>query len=222
MAVKRVSTKDIQTQAGRKGAVVSGRVTHADYDTKLIDPDIAFVVFGAPAAQGSKKHIGGGRLVEASPGLPAWRDAIREQAKLAIIHKGDEWEGPITEPVLIEVVFTFAHTAASKKRGDVYYRNSPDLDKLQRAVGDAISPVPLKKGVGAGMSATAAERLKESLREEAKKYSILANDSCIVAWQAKKVYVEASTDALRFPGVSIEVWKLSKLHEATARKEGQH
>lgn len=217
MPPKRTTTKDIQTLAGRKGAVVSGRVVHADYDTDLIDPEIAFVVFGMPAAQGSKKHIGGGRLVEASPGLPAWRDAIREQAKLAIIQKGDEWKGAINEPVLIEVVFTFDHTAASRKRGDVYYQNTPDLDKLQRAVGDAISPVPLKKGTGAGLAPTAAATLKESLKEEAKRYTILANDSCIVAWQAKKVYVDSSSDALHFPGVSIEVWRLSTLHKA---KEG--
>lgn len=220
MATKRVTTKEVQNQAGRKGAVVAGRVVHADYDTGLINPEIAFVVFGAPAAQGSKKHIGGGRLIEASPGLPAWRDAVREQAKLAIIHKGDDWNGPIEEPVLIEVVFTFAHTAASRKRGDVYYRNSPDLDKLQRAVGDAISPVPLKKGVAAGMPPAAAERLKESLREEARKYAVLANDSCIVAWHAKKVYAEASSDALRFPGVSIEVWRLSELHQAKLERTG--
>lgn len=211
---KKTMTAEVQKQAGRKGAVIDGRVIHADYDTRLIDPEIAFVVFGAPASQGSKKHVGRGRMVEADPGLGPWRDAIREQAKIAVLEKGSDWKGAIEEPVLIEVVFSFPHTAASLKRGDIYYRNAPDLDKLQRAVGDAISPVPLKKGVGSGLSKAAAETLKDQMRQEAKKFSILANDSCIVAWQAKKVYIEESSDALRYPGVSIEVWRLSALHQA--------
>ena len=219
MAGKALTTKEIQAIAGRSGAVLSGRVVHADYDTKMIDPEIAFVVFGAPAAQGSKKHIGGGRLVETSKALAPWREAIREQAKLAIIHKGEDWKGPINESVLIEVVFTFAHSAASKKRGDVYYQNTPDLDKLQRAVGDAISPVPLKPGVAKGLAPTAAQKLKDELKEKANQYSILANDSCIVAWHGKKVYAESTSDALRFPGVSIEVWRMSALHEAMERLE---
>lgn len=209
-----MTTAEIQKLAGRAGAVIAGKVIHADYTTELIDPEIAFVVYGDPSPQGSKKHIGKGRLVEASKSLPAWRKAVREQAKLAVLNKGSDWAGAIDEPVLIEVVFTFPHSAASLKRGDTYFQNAPDLDKLQRAIGDAISPVPLKVGTGKGLPPAEVEKLKEKLREEAKEFTVLNNDSCIVAWHAKKVYVGATTDALRHPGVSIEVWRLSRLHEA--------
>lgn len=215
---KNLTTKEVQEQAGRTGALINGRVTHADYNTGLINPDIALVVYGYPAPQGSKKHIGGGRLVETSKALAPWRNAIRQEVKKAILAKGPDWDGPIEEPVLIEVVFTFPHSAASKKRGDMYYQNMPDLDKLQRAVGDAISPTPLKRGVTTGLSKADADKLKA----EAKQYCILGDDSNIVAWHSKKVYEEATTDALKFPGVAIEVWRLSSLHKAQEQlREGK-
>lgn len=213
MPTKKLTTKEIQTAAGRTGALISGRVQHTDYDTAAILPAISFVTFGMPAPQGSKKHIGGGRLVEVSKLLPAWKEAVRAQAQSAVAST-EGWTGPINEPVLIQVVFTFPHTAASMKRGDIYYTNMPDLDKLQRAIGDAISPQPPKLSATKGMPPEKAKRVREELKEEAKQYAILADDSCIIAWHSKKVYTDATSDALKHPGVVIEVWRMSDLNRA--------
>lgn len=213
MPTKKITTKEVQAAAGRTGAVISGRVEHTDYDTAAILPAISFVTFGMPAPQGSKKHVGNGRLVETSALLPAWKEAVRAQAHSAVASI-EGWGGAINEPVLIQAVFTFPHSAASRKRGDIYYTNMPDLDKLQRAIGDAISPQPPKLSATKNMPAEKAKRVREELKEEAKKYAVLADDSCIIAWHSKKVYTEATSDALKHPGVVIEVWRMSDLNRA--------
>lgn len=206
------TTKEIQAEAGRKGAIISGRVKHALFPTDLIEPDISFVTFGIPAPQGSKKLIGNNRFVESSPGLEPWRKAIKEQAKETILYHGKNWHGAIDKEVLIVVTFTLPHSQASLKRGDTYHYGSPDLDKLQRAVGDALSPTPLKKGITKGMPPAEAKRHREKLKKDAAEYTVLQDDKFIVAWQAKKVYVGGASDALKHPGAVIEVWSIDRLN----------
>ena len=48
---------------------------------------ITFWVDGLPAAQGSKKHVGRGIMVEANKNLPAWRKAIAAAARE--VYKGE-------------------------------------------------------------------------------------------------------------------------------------
>lgn len=213
-STKKKTTAEIQEEAGRTGASIGGRVIHTDYDTNLILPAIAFAAFGMPAPQGSKKHVGNGRLVEVSTLLPAWKKAVRAEAHSAVLSRED-WKGAINEPVLIQAVFTFPHSAASLKRGDVYYTNMPDLDKLQRAIGDAISPEPVKPKQVAGLAPKAKEVERARLKEVAREFAVLADDSCIVAWHSKKVYTNTTSDSLKFPGVAIEVWRMSDLNRAT-------
>lgn len=210
----KTATSEVQKEAGSTGASINGRVIHADYDTRFIKPEVAFVTYGAPASQGSKKHVGRGKLVESDQGLHPWRDAVREQAKQTILHKGEEWSGPISDPVFIQVVFTFSHSKESKKRGDIYHKRTPDLDKLQRAIGDALSPTPVPLSVGKGLAPTKKAKLRAEAAAKAKEFCILDNDSCIVGWDAKKVYAGMTTDALHYPGVSVEVWRMRDLHEA--------
>lgn len=214
MATKRTgrktpTTAEIQKEAGAKGAIIGGRVIHNDFDTESVVPDIAFVVYGLPAPQGSKKLVGPRRLVETSAALEPWRKAVRAQAKESILHKED-WDTAIDEEVMIRVVFTFPHSGASQKRGDEYHSIAPDLDKLQRAIGDAISPAPLKKGITKGLSEAEAKKKRDELKAEALEYCVLADDKYIVGWHSKKVYVDATSDALHYPGAAIEVWRVSR------------
>jgi len=97
---------------------------------------LAFFAPGRPSPQGSKRSVGGGRFIEASKYLPAWRKAVTEfaiyQATL------DNWE-PIHGPVELHVVFYLerpASISAAKRPEPIV---PPDVDKLVRAIGDSLS-----------------------------------------------------------------------------------
>ncbi len=91
-------------------------------------------VLGRPSPQGSKRHVGGGRMVEASKYLPAWRKTVTEAALEAVAEAG--WE-TLTGPVSFRVLFVLSRpkTIASNKR--VFPIVPPDIDKLVRAVADS-------------------------------------------------------------------------------------
>ena len=48
---------------------------------------ITFHVSGTPAPQGSKRHVGGGRMIESSKKVEPWREAV---ARVASAHLLDE------------------------------------------------------------------------------------------------------------------------------------
>jgi crossover junction endodeoxyribonuclease RusA len=45
---------------------------------------VAFTVRGLPAPQGSKRHVGGGRMVESSANVKPWRADVRAAAEDAM------------------------------------------------------------------------------------------------------------------------------------------
>ena len=93
-----------------------------------------FRVDGIPRPQGSKKHVGGGRFIEASKYLPEWRKAVIAAAKAA--HTGEPLDGAIT----VTAEFIFPRPKALKDDQDAPpHTSAPDTDKLQRAVGDALT-----------------------------------------------------------------------------------
>lgn len=98
-------------------------------------------LLGIPQQQGSKRHVGRGIMIEANKELPRWRrDAILQcqtsQAKY-------------TGPVMVDVTFWFprpaSHYGTGRNAGTVrataplVKTSAPDLDKLQRAVGDVLT-----------------------------------------------------------------------------------
>ena len=87
---------------------------------------------GRPAPQGSKKHVGGGRMVEASKYLPAWRKALDEALTTS-------WQGKTTieGPVIVEADFFLQKPVTTKHQ--ICPTGPPDLDKLVRSVGDALT-----------------------------------------------------------------------------------
>jgi Holliday junction resolvase RusA-like endonuclease len=104
---------------------------------------ISIRVFAHPAPQGSKIRTKWG-MREASAGLMPWREAIVSQ----IIRDG--YSNTLLDvPVLVRAEFLFTRPKAhygSKKgvpyiKGDApFWKSSdPDLDKLQRSVGDALA-----------------------------------------------------------------------------------
>lgn len=114
---------------------------------------LEFRAFGVPRPQGSKRYVGNGRFVEASDVKP-WRTAIANAAFKALSEaKGDTF----TDPVVVSAVFFMPRPGTVRR---LFPSVAPDLDKLQRACGDALSVDS----------------------------NILADDSLIVRWEASKVY----------------------------------
>jgi crossover junction endodeoxyribonuclease RusA len=115
-----------------------------------------FRVYGRPAPQGSKKFVGNGRFIEASKYLKPWREEISK----AIFAKFQELGEVVkfSEPVIVTAVFLIPKPESVK--GRPWPSKMPDLDKLQRSLGDA-----LETDTG-----------------------LLESDSLIVRWEATKVY----------------------------------
>lgn len=91
-----------------------------------------FHVTGIPTAQGSKKYVGNGKMIESAKGLPRWRRAVKKAAEAA---KGSL--DPLDGPLVLTVDF-FMPAPAKSKFGNMP-AGPPDLDKLLRGVGDALT-----------------------------------------------------------------------------------
>jgi crossover junction endodeoxyribonuclease RusA len=120
--------------------------------------ELYFSVSGmVPRPQGSKRHVGGGRLIEASPDLKPWREAIANAVFQAWEETGDS--SPFTEAVEVQATFYLPRPKTVKR---LLPAVMPDLDKLQRSLGDGLSI----------------------------NCQALADDSLIVKWDARKLYAE--------------------------------
>lgn len=133
-----------------------------------------------PAAQGSKRHIGHGRLIEQSKRVKPWRAAVAEATRLAA---GPGWV-PLDGPLELEVVFTVRKPASAPKTRVTWpcTRDSGDLDKLLRSTFDAIAD-----DAGA-----------------------IADDSRIIRVTAVKVFPGEHSGALAEPGAVIRVWQCTE------------
>lgn len=110
-----------------------------------------FIVPGVPVPQGSMKHIGNGRIVSKSAKLKVWRE------KVAAVVREQAGEPEYLNPVSVRVIFYLPKPPSVKR---IFPTVPPDLDKLQRAIGDAIS-IDVK---------------------------YLKDDAQIIEWSAKKLY----------------------------------
>lgn len=94
---------------------------------------IAFTVYGTPAPQGSKRHVGGGVMIESSKKVKPWRQDVKYAALEAI----NGIDGlPIDGPIRINITFTLARPKSAKKGATPCKK--PDIDKLIRSTFDAI------------------------------------------------------------------------------------
>ncbi|HEY9416304.1 MAG TPA: RusA family crossover junction endodeoxyribonuclease [Pseudonocardia sp.] len=99
--------------------------------------DFALDLFvpGKPAPQGSKRHVGGGVMVESSKAVAPWRTTVAWHAAQAYRL------APLDGAVWVGLVFVMPRPAATPKRSTPQAIKRPDLDKLTRAVFDALSGV---------------------------------------------------------------------------------
>lgn len=109
-------------------------------------------VNGTPAPQGSKRAIpmrnGRVNLVESSKAVGPWREAVRAETQRAILAQGG-WHVMSAGPVHVRATFylprprghygTGRNAAIITTRAPLLPAGKPDLDKLIRAVLDAIT-----------------------------------------------------------------------------------
>lgn len=103
---------------------------------------VVFDVVGTPKPQGSMKAfaVGGHARQKPSGGLEfaAWRNAVSEAAR----HHA-ETVGTLDGPLRLNVLFRFempkSRSKAAHTAGRAPKTTAPDLDKLVRAVGDALT-----------------------------------------------------------------------------------
>jgi len=94
---------------------------------------IDLLVEGVPVPQGSFRHVGNGRIISANPKLNAWRDTIAQQIAQQTAHR------LIEAPIRLQLVFTLPRPKSVPIGRRATPTTKPDLDKLTRAVMDAIS-----------------------------------------------------------------------------------
>lgn len=109
-----------------------------------------FRVVGRPAPQGSKRHIGGNRFVEASKYLKPWREIVSKTAK-GLIPEG--WYANLA--MSVTVTFIVARPKSHLRSNGKLKEDAPrycttrvgDVDKLSRALLDSLSG-SVKGGAG--------------------------------------------------------------------------
>ena len=94
---------------------------------------IDLTVEGNPVPQGSFRHVGNGRIISANPKLNTWRQTIADQIATQTAHR------LIEAPIRLQLVFTLPRPKSVSKALRAVPTVKPDLDKLTRAVMDAIS-----------------------------------------------------------------------------------
>lgn len=125
----------------------------------------SFFVPGEPITEGSTRAFASGQRVvvthDRGPELDQWRLKVAKAAEAAARKAG--WEPRYDGPVAVTAAFFLPRPKSAKKRLVPHVK--PDLDKLIRAVGDALAPY--------------------------KQPGVLKDDSRIVTWRATKDYDDA-------------------------------
>lgn len=104
---------------------------------------------GVPAPQGSKRHVGRGVLVESAKAVGPWRERVALAVAEVLVWTEDD--GAPRGAMLVNVRFIFtrpkAHFGTGKNAATVKPHaprlpaGRPDLDKLARAVLDALTGI---------------------------------------------------------------------------------
>jgi crossover junction endodeoxyribonuclease RusA len=103
---------------------------------------LTFVVFGLPAPQGSKRHMGNGILVESSKAVTPWRTDCKHAALACLPH---DWDPSL--PMAVSVVFRFKRPAGQigkkgvKPSAPAHLTSAGDVDKLLRSTFDSLTGV---------------------------------------------------------------------------------
>ena len=144
----------------------------------MTTPDLACTIPGTPQQQGSKTRNAYGTMYEANRNLKPWRAHAITQLRAA-------WAGePITHGVHVTARFVFARPKSHYRTGrnahllranaPIFKTSAPDLDKLCRAAGDALTQA-----------------------------GVLRDDALIAQWTAAKLYGPTPLTALTVTTIDV-------------------
>lgn len=97
-------------------------------------------IYGTPAPQGSKRHVGGGRMIEASLKIGPWREAIVSEAQ-RLGYAGLRFDEALAVRITFYLRRPISHRGARGLRpsAPVWPATVPDLDKLVRSTLDGLT-----------------------------------------------------------------------------------
>lgn len=98
--------------------------------------EVMLFVPGSPAPQGSKRHVGRGVLIESSKAVGPWRERVALASHNAMLGRS-----LIAGAVTVELNFILPRPKSTPKTKTPAAVKRPDLDKLERAILDAITGV---------------------------------------------------------------------------------
>ncbi len=98
---------------------------------------IAFKVYGMPAPQGSKRHVGNGVMIESSKKVKPWRQDVVAAAREAMA--GPAGWAALDGPLVAVMVFTLPKPKSAPKTRQTWPDKKPDLSKLIRSTEDALT-----------------------------------------------------------------------------------
>lgn len=104
------------------------------------------VVYGKPEPGGSKRHVGGGRIIDDNPNVAGWKQLVGYEA-LAQRDGRPMLEGPLKLTLLFFVQRPQSHYGTGRNQGQLkpsaptFPTTRPDVTKLTRAVEDAMTGV---------------------------------------------------------------------------------
>jgi crossover junction endodeoxyribonuclease RusA len=105
---------------------------------------IVIEVSGKPAPQGSKRHVGGGRMIEMSKAVGPWREAVRAETQ-RVMHGHGILGGAVRCTVIFRMPRPAGHYGTGRNATRIrpgaphWPAGKPDLDKLARAVLDGLT-----------------------------------------------------------------------------------
>lgn len=89
---------------------------------------------GSPAPQGSKRHVGNGRMIESSAAVGPWRERV------ALAVHNEHWP-LLAGPVAVDLTFVMPRPKSTPKTRTPPATKRPDLDKMARAILDALTGI---------------------------------------------------------------------------------
>lgn len=109
---------------------------------------LTITVYGLPAPQGSKRHVGNGRMIESNQKtLNTWREDVK-LAALRALEDAPSWQRQLVA-LTAHMTFTLPRLKSHYRSGKfahllrddapVFQSAKPDLDKLIRSTGDALT-----------------------------------------------------------------------------------
>ena len=89
---------------------------------------VEFIVYGLPAPQGSKRHVGRGIMVESSKAVKPWREAVKWAALEARAGRP-----PMDGPIAAQIIFTLPKPKSAPKRTRTWPDRRPPTRPTSRS-----------------------------------------------------------------------------------------